>query len=67
MKLKLLKAYVRTEEKIKSFLQEERGATDFIAIILIILAVIAVAAIFKDALLGIVEDLMEKIRELLGL
>lgn len=62
MKQKALKAYLRAEEKIKSFLQEERGATDFIAIILIIVVVIAIAVIFKDALMGIVTSMMDKIK-----
>ena len=67
MRQKLWLKYFGVKAKMKSLMKEERGETNMIAIILIILAVIAVAAIFKTGLEGIVTDLIQKIRQGLGL
>lgn len=44
-------------------LKSERGASDMVTIILIILVVVAVAAIFKEKLIELVENLFGKLNE----
>lgn len=52
-------------DEMKQKLREEDGAADIIAIVLIIVAVIAIAAIFQEQLTSIVQDMLKKIRDLL--
>ena len=53
---KLLIAQVRTKDFLKSLVTKEDGDTNFVSIILIIVIVIAIAAIFKDKLQQVVEQ-----------
>lgn len=48
---------------IQSLKEEERGATDIIAILVMIVVVIAVAMVFKDRLIGIVNAAFDKLQE----
>lgn len=43
--------------------EEEQGATDIIAILVMIVVVIAVAMVFKDRLIGIVNAAFDKLQE----
>jgi hypothetical protein len=60
MKEKLLIAYLQGKricrETWENFWTEEKGASDFVAILLIIVVLIAAAAIFKDQLIGVIND-----------
>lgn len=49
------------KEKMKGFLQEEKGASDIIAVILIVVIVVALGMIFKKNIEQLVKDLWEKI------
>ena len=55
---KLLIAQVRTKDFLKSLVTKEDGDTNFVSIILIIVIVIAIAAIFREKLAEIVENVM---------
>lgn len=60
MKEKMLINWMRAKkvcrETLKSFMKEEKGASDIVAILLIIVVLIAVAGIFKDQLEAAVES-----------
>lgn len=49
------------------FLHEERGDSNIVSILLIIVILIAVAAIFRTQLLAAVTGVFEKLMEALGL
>lgn len=50
------------KEKMKGFLQEEKGAADIVAVILIVLIAVGIALIFRDNIKKLVEDLFTKIK-----
>lgn len=61
-KLNLL--WISAENKIRSLVEDfktEAGAAEIVAIILIIVAVIAAAAIFKDRIVELVNNIFDKI------
>ena len=66
MKRKLMSAYLKGKHAVKNFLVKEDGASDIVAIILIIVVLIAVAAIFKTQLTAIVTDVFDALRTALG-
>lgn len=71
MKEKLLIGWLRTKlacrEALESFAEEEKGASDIVAILLVIVILIAVAAIFREQLMNAVTGVFEKLMEALGL
>lgn len=67
MKAWLMEGLARLLCFIRSEWEEERGEANMIAIILIVIAVIALAAIFRDELIGIVTGLFEQIKDALGM
>lgn len=71
MRDKLMVAYLRRKmaflEAMENFGKEERGASDIVAILLVIVILIAVAAIFRTQLTAMVTGVFEKLREALGL
>ena len=62
MKMKLLRGYFRAKGLLEDFAKEERGGTEIIAIILIIVVVIGLAAFFRDGIKEVVTNLMERIK-----
>lgn len=67
MKKAMLNLYIRIKCRVDRALKEERGEANIVAIILVIIAVIALAAIFKDTMIEIVNGLFERIKTQLGL
>lgn len=55
---KLWIAQVRTKDFLKSLVTKENGDTNFVSIMLIIVIVIAIAAIFRDELANVVNNVM---------
>ena len=45
------------------FIEEERGETNLIAILLIIVVVIALVGVFKNRMIGLINDLFDKIKD----
>jgi len=41
---------------------DERGEVNMVAIVLLLLVVIALAAVFKDAIINLMTDLLEKLK-----
>lgn len=62
-----LKSKLACKQALKSFTEEEKGASDIVAILLIIVVLIAVAAIFRTQLMAAVTGVFEKLMEALGL
>ena len=67
LKKRLLNGFFRMKNQVNSFLKDESGEANIIAIILIIIVVIALVAIFRTQLTQIVNGLFEQIKESLGL
>ena len=67
MREKILARLISAQINVADMLNDESGETNMIAIILIILAVIALAAIFKDQLIGIVNGLFGQVKDALGI
>jgi len=69
MKEKLERAYFRCRlECIKAwnhFMYEEKGASDMVAILLVIVILVAVAAVFKDQLIGAVNTAFKTLNKAL--
>lgn len=58
------KQLIRLQNRCASFwseLKEERGESNFVAILLVILIAVAVAFVFKDKLIGLVGDVFDAI------
>ncbi len=60
---KLIMGKIRLSKMTEEFLSEERGDTNFVSIMLIIVIVIAAAALFKNALLNVINNVMNKLNE----
>lgn len=71
MREKLIAGYLRRKlacmEALENFGQEEKGASDIVAILLVIVILIAVAAVFRTQLLAAVNGVFENLMEALGL
>ena len=57
----IIRGICEADNRIKNFAAKEKGASDMVAVIVLIVIIIAVAALFKDKLLGIVSDVMDKL------
>ncbi len=70
MRDKLMVAYLRRKmaflEAMENFGKEERGASDIVAILLVIVILIAVAAIFREQLTELTEKVFTKLGTELG-
>ena len=55
------------ERALEDFAKEEKGASDIVAIMLVIVILIAVAAVFRTQLLAAVTGVFEQLMEALGL
>lgn len=60
---KLWLAQVKTKDFFKNLVTNEEGDTNFVSIILIIVIVIAVATIFREQLLGLIENVMGQVSD----
>lgn len=71
MKERVMFGYLKRKEAcrraVRNFLQEEKGASDIVAILLVIVILIAVAAIFREQLIKAVTGVFEKLMEVLGI
>lgn len=59
----LWKFWLAVENK---FLRDERGDSNMVAVIVLIVIILAVAVIFKDALIEAVNKVMEQFTEFIG-
>ena len=62
----LMLAARRMKESAGNFFKDERGDTNFVSIIVIIVIVLAVAAIFRPALEGAVRTVMGQLTDFIG-
>lgn len=62
-KTKMLLSQLRMKKMVNEFLNSERGDTNFVSIMLIIVIVIGIAGLFGDALTGVVGDVMEQLTD----
>ncbi len=60
MDMALLYAKAKWNDFVDRLLHEEKGAADIVAILVIIVIVLAVAAIFREQLIGLVEKVFKK-------
>lgn len=70
MQEKILSLYIMMQLGItgllEDFRKEERGASDIVAIIMICIVVIAVAAVFRTQLQGVITDAFGKVSEFIS-
>ncbi len=52
--------------RIQAFRKEEKGASDIVAILLVIVILVAVAAVFRTQLMEAVNIAFEKLKEAMG-
>ena len=62
-----LKRKLAFMEAMEGFFTEEKGASDIVAILLVIVILIAVAGVFRTQLMGAVTGVFESLMEALGL
>ena len=71
MRERIIAGYLRRrracERALEDFAKEEKGASDIVAIMLVIVILIAVAAVFRTQLLAAVTGVFEQLMEALGL
>ncbi|MDE7320347.1 MAG: hypothetical protein K2N46_11560 [Lachnospiraceae bacterium] len=71
MREKMIAGYLRRKlaccRALENFAEEEKGASDIVAIMLVIVILIAVAAVFRTQLLAAVTGVFEQLMEALGL
>lgn len=56
----------RGERYLERLVQEERGASDIVAILVVIVILIAVAGVFKTSLMNLVTTVFNKVTEWVG-
>lgn len=65
MRERIISGYLRRrlacERALEDFVKEEKGASDIVAIMLVIMILIAVAAVFRRQLLAAVEGVFEQL------
>ncbi len=54
---------IRLEKEWEGFLEEEKGASDMVAVMVLIVILIAVAVIFRDGLINAIGAVMERLTE----
>ncbi|WP_034864239.1 Flp1 family type IVb pilin [Thomasclavelia saccharogumia] len=55
------------KEKLNNFFEDERGAADIVAVILIIVIAVAIAWVFKDRIMELINNLFNQIGDTSGL
>ena len=55
----IMKGFFGFRNAFRSFLKKEKGASDMVAVIVLIVIIIAVAAIFREQLVKIVQNVMK--------
>lgn len=70
MNKKLTMAYLRGKMEfrnaLQSFTKEEKGASDIVAILLVIVILVAVAAVFREQLMNAVTTVFDKLNDALS-
>lgn len=70
MKKKMIGAMMRSKlwlwEQARKFKEDERGASDFVALIVIIVIILAVAVIFRENLKTMAEQVFEQLGGFIG-
>ncbi len=61
--MQMIKLQTKMRNFAEDFKKEERGASDIVAILLIILVVVAIAFVFKDQLGNLVNNVFNKVGE----
>lgn len=61
--MQMIKLQTKMRNFAEDFKKEERGASDIVAILLIILVVVAIAFVFKDQLGNLVNNVFNKVNE----
>lgn len=59
--MQMIKLQTKMRNFAEDFKKEERGASDIVAVLLIILVVVAVAFVFRKQLLKLVDDVFKQI------
>lgn len=71
MRERIISGYLRRrlacERALEDFVKEEKGDSNFVAIMLVIVILIAVAAVFRTQLLAAVNGVFEQLIEALGI
>lgn len=62
MDKKIISLQNRWNRFLSDFISEERGESNFVAVLLIILIAVAVAYVFKDKLISLVGDVFKEIK-----
>lgn len=57
----LTMVYLYIESRVKAFLDEEHGAVDIVAVVVLIGIAVALAVIFKGRISTLLQDLLDKI------
>ena len=57
---------MKLQGAVKAFKEEERGASDMVAVMVLIVIIIAVAAVFNGKLKEIVEQIFGRLSEFVG-
>ena len=55
------------KERLNDYLNEERGAADIVAVILIVVIAVAIAWLFKDRIMELINNLFDQIGDTSGL
>lgn len=55
------------KERLNNFFEDERGAADIVAVILIIVIAVAIAWVFKDRIMELINNLFNQIGDTSGL
>lgn len=67
MKEKLDNMYWKWQfNMMENTLRDEKGASDMVTVIVLIVIVLAVAAIFREQLISIVNNVLEKLTDFIG-
>lgn len=70
MKERIIAGYLRRKlackRALENFMKEEKGASDIVAIMLVIVVLIAVAAVFREQLLAAVGQVFGRLTEALN-
>lgn len=63
---KMIRGKIRLNNFVNDFLSEERGDTNFVSIIIVIVIILAVAAIFRNALIQAVTTVTDKLLDFIN-
>ena len=66
LELMWLRTKAKLQQGLKNMLMDETGAADIVAILVMIVIVLAVAAVFKEQLIMLVQKVFEKVMVWVG-